>query len=271
MMTATTDLAALKTKQQKMWSSGDYGKVAWLTVPLADELCEAAELRPGSKVLDVATGTGHVAIAAARRFCDSTGVDYVPALIEVAKARAAAEGLDIAFDEGDAEDLAFADDSFDYVMSAIGVMFTADHQRAARELVRVCKPGGRVAVASWTPTGFIGQLLKTVGKHATPPPGAQPATRWGSEETVRELLGEGTSDVTFMTTAVTQRFLSPDHFADFFVTEYGPTLKASESLADDGKQAFRDDLVTLGTGANRATDGTMLCDWEYLIAVATKS
>lgn len=269
-MTVTADLEELKAKQQKMWSSGDYGKVAWLTVPLADAVCDAVDLRPGSTVLDVATGTGHVAIAAARRFCRSTGIDYVPALVEVARGRAAAEGLDVEFREADAENLPYADSSFDYVLSAIGVMFAADHQRAARELVRVCRPGGRIGVASWTPTGFIGQLLKTVGKHASPPPGAQPPTRWGSEEIVRELLSEGTSEVTCSTTAVTQRFLSPEHFADFFISEYGPTLKASERLSDEGKLAFRADLIALAAAANRATGGSLTCDWEYLVAVATK-
>lgn len=270
-MTATADLGELKAKQQKMWSSGDYGKIAWLTVPLADELCAAVDLRPGSSVLDVATGTGHVAIAAARRFCQSTGIDYVPALVHVARRRAAAENLDVEFREADAEDLPFADSSFDYVLSAIGVMFVADHQRAARELVRVCRPGGRIGVASWTPSGFIGQLLKTVGKHASPPPGAQPPTRWGTEDVVRELLGHGTSEVTCSTATVTQRFLSPEHFADFFLTQYGPTLKAAERLTDEGREAFRADLIALGAGANRATDGTLVCDWEYLIAVATKA
>jgi hypothetical protein len=155
-------------------------------------------------------------------------------------------------------------------MSAIGVMFTADHERAARELVRVCKPGGRIGLASWTPAGFIGQLLKTAGKHAAPPPGAKPPTRWGAEETVQELLADGTTDMTFTTASVTQRFHSPAHFADFFMTEYGPTLAASQRLDDDGRRAFRDDLIALGTTANRATDGTLECDWEYLIAVATK-
>jgi SAM-dependent methyltransferase len=270
-VTSTTDLEMLKDKQQKMWSSGDYGKVAWVTVPLADQLCESAALRPGSTVLDVATGTGHVAIAAARRFCRCTGIDYVPELVDVAAARANAEGLDIEFREADAENLPFGDASFDYVMSAIGVMFTADHQRAARELLRVCKPGGRVAVASWTPTGFIGQLLKTVGKHATPPPGAQPPTRWGDETTIRELLGESSAGISCSTHSVTQRFLSPEHFADFFITEYGPTLKAAEQLSDDGRKAFRADLVDIATAANRATDGTLLCDWEYLVAVATRA
>jgi SAM-dependent methyltransferase len=269
-MTAMTNLEELKTKQQKMWSSGDYGKVAWLTVPLAERLCEAIQLRPGSTVLDVATGTGHVALAAARRFCHTTGIDYVPALVEVAKARAAAESLDIDFHEADAESLPFADASFDYVMSAIGVMFTADHERAARELARVCRPGGRIGLASWTPTGFIGQLLKTVGKHVPPPAGAKPPTRWGSEEGIRELLGERSSELHFSTETVAQRFLSPEHFADFFVAEYGPTLKASEQLPDDGKQAFRANLIGLATDANRSDDGTLVCDWEYLVAVATR-
>jgi SAM-dependent methyltransferase len=270
-VTSTPDLETLKAKQQKMWSSGDYGKVAWVTVPLADQLCESANLRPGSTVLDVATGTGHVAIAAARRFCQATGVDYVPELVKVAEARAAAEGLDIEFREADAENLPFADASFDYVMSAIGVMFTADHQRAARELVRVCKPGGRVAVANWTPAGFIGELLKTVAKYATPPPGAQPPTRWGDEDAIRDLLADGSTEIECTTHAVEQRFLSPEHFADFFINEYGPTLKASEAQSEEGRQAFRADLVNIAAAANRATDGTLLYDWEYLVAVATRA
>lgn len=270
-MTAATDLDQLKTKQQKMWSSGDYGKVAWLTVPLADTLCEAVDLRAGSTVLDIATGTGHVAMAAARRFCHTTGIDYVPALVETARMRAAAEGLDIQFREGDAENLPVPDDSFDYVLSAIGVMFTADHTRAARELVRVCKRGGRIGLASWTPTGFIGRMLGIVGKYATPPPGAQPPIRWGSEDILPELLGEGAAALTYSTETVTQRFRSPEHFADFFLTEYGPTLKASELLSDDANAAFRSDLIALATLSNRATDGTFVSDWEYLVAVATKA
>ncbi|HYJ66927.1 MAG TPA: methyltransferase domain-containing protein [Nocardioidaceae bacterium] len=269
-MTAMTNLEELKTKQQKMWSSGDYGKVAWLTVPLAEQLCESIQLRPGSTVLDVATGTGHVALAAARRFCHTTGIDYVPALVEVAEARAAAEGLDIDYRVADAENLPFSDASFDFVMSAIGVMFTADHERAARELTRVCRPEGRIGLASWTPTGFVGQLLKTVGKHVPPPPGAKPPTRWGSEDGIRELLGDQSSELHLSTTTATQRFLSPEHFADFFVTQYGPTLKASEQLSDDGKQAFRADLIALANDANRANDGTLVCDWDYLVAVATR-
>jgi ubiquinone/menaquinone biosynthesis C-methylase UbiE len=273
-MTVTTDTAVLeelKAKQQKIWSSGDYGSIAWLTVPLADVLCEAADVRPGSAVLDVATGTGHVALAAARRFADATGVDYVPALVETARKRAAAEGLSIDFQEGDAENLSFPDASFDFVLSAIGVMFTANHQRAADELVRVCRSGGTIGMVNWTPTGFVGQILKTVGKHVPPPPGATPPPLWGTEDYVRELLGDRVAEWSFRTDTITQRFLSSEHFADFFIENYGPTRKASEALDDQGRAAFRDDLVALASSSTRATDGTVATDWEYLVAVATKA
>jgi SAM-dependent methyltransferase len=262
----TLTFEEIKTKQHATWSSGDYGKVAWVTVPLAETLVEATDLRPGAEVLDVATGTGHVAIAAARRFADVHGIDYVGALVDTARRRADAEGLAIDFREADAEDLPFADDSFDYVFSAIGVMFTSDHQRAADELVRVARRGGTIGLASWTPSGFIGELLRTVGRHVPPPAGAQPPTRWGSEETVRELLGQ--ADISFSTHRVSQRFLSPEHFVDFFLTHYGPTHMAAARLDDAARAAFRADLVDLAVRWNDATDGTLRCDWEYLVSVA---
>jgi SAM-dependent methyltransferase len=270
-MTTALSLEEVKTRQQKTWSSGDYGKVAWITVPLADALCEAVDLRSRSAVLDVATGTGHVALAAARRFCTVTGVDYVPALLQEARARAGAENLQAQFREADAEELPYADASFDYVLSAIGVMFTADHQRAADELLRVCRSGGVVGLANWTPAGFVGQILKLVGRHVPPPPGVSPPTRWGTEDGIRELLGAGTARLAFTTASVTQRFPSPDFFADFFLEYYGPTLKASEALTQDGRRAFRDDLIALAATSNRATDGTLVNDWEFLITVATKA
>lgn len=265
-------LEEVKARQQKTWSSGDYGKIAWVTVPLADVLCDAVDLRPGATVLDVATGTGHVALAAARRFCIATGIDYVPALIEAAQRRAASEALAVDFQQADAEALPFPDDSYDYVLSAIGVMFTPDQERAASELTRVCKRGGVIGLINWTPTGFVGSMLKTVGAHVPPPPGVKPPPLWGTEDRVRELFGERVSDLSCKTATVTQRFLSSEHFADFFVEHYGPTLKTSAALAGDAeRRAFRDDLVALGDEFNRASDGTLVCDWEYLTVVATKA
>jgi len=270
-MTTTTSLEEVKARQQRMWNSGDYIKIAWLTVPLADVLCEAVDLRPGASVLDVATGTGHVALAAARRFCTVTGIDYVPALLESGRRRAEAEGLTVEFREADAEELPCADDTYDYVLSAIGAMFTPDHHRTARELVRVCKPGGVIGTVNWTPTGFIGEMLRTVSGYVSPPPGVQPPTLWGTEAHERDLFAGRVSDLSCTTRTVTQRFPSAAFFADFFVGNYGPTLKALESLDVDGRRAFRDDLVALGERSNRAEDGTLVCEWEYLVAIATKA
>jgi ubiquinone/menaquinone biosynthesis C-methylase UbiE len=270
-MTTIATFEEIKAKQRATWGSGDYGKIAWVTVSVAETLAAAVDPRPGATVLDVATGTGHVALAAARRFAVVTGIDYVPELVATASRRAEVEGLTVDFRTADAENLPFADNSFDYVVSAIGVMFTADHQRAADELVRVAKPGGRIGLASWTPTGFIGQLLKTVGRHVAPPAGALPPTRWGSEEVVRELFGERVSSVETTVAKVTQRFASAEHFADFFLTYYGPTYKAAERLDEAGRRAFRADVIELAAQSNRATDGTLACDWEYLIATATKA
>jgi SAM-dependent methyltransferase len=266
----STALDELKARQQRTWSSGDYGKIAWITAPLADVLCDAANVRSGADVLDVASGTGHVALAAARRFCNATGIDYVPALVEVARRRAEAEGLAVDFREGDAEQLPCADESYDFVLSAIGVMFTANHAQAASELVRTCKSGGVIAMVNWTPGGFVGEMLKTVGRHVPPPTGATPPPRWGTEEYVRELLGEHTVEITFETKAITERFPSSAFFADFFLANYGPTLKASESLEGTARAEFRDDLVGLADERNRASDGTFVADWEYLVAVATR-
>lgn len=267
----TTPLEELKAKQHQIWSNGDYSKIAWVTVPLAERLRNAVELRPGSSVLDVACGTGHVAIEAARTFCDVTGIDYVTELVETARRRAAAEGLTIAFEVADAEALPFEDSSFDYVLSAIGVMFTADHDRAAGELVRVCKPGGTIGLASWTAEGFIGRLLKIVGAHVPPPPVALPPTRWGNEDVVRELLGDALTDVSSRTHVVPQRFLSAEAFADFMLTYYGPTFTAAARLDEQGRAAFRGDIIALATETNRATDGTFVTDWEYRVITGVKT
>ncbi len=271
-MTITTNpsYTELRDKQQKVWSSGDYNKIAALTVPVSEHLVEHAGVGPGEQVLDIATGTGHVALAAARRSAVATGMDYVPELLEIASHRAMAEDLVIEFAEADAEALPYADASFDVVLSAIGVMFSADHAQAARELVRVARPGGRIALASWTPEGFVGGILRTVGKHVTPPAGAQPATRWGTEAVVAELLGEQVTDVASVTATVTQRFATAEHFADLFLTYYGPTYSAAGRLDDEGRAALRADLVALAGAFDRGTGTGVVLDWEYRIVTATR-
>lgn len=269
MTTATHELTELRDKQQKVWSSGDYNRIAAITVPLSESMIDHAGVGPSSHVLDVATGTGHAALAAARRSARVTGIDYVPALLDIAGRRAAAEDLDIEFLEADAEKLPFEDGSFDTVVSAIGVMFSADHAKAAAELVRVCAPGGRIALANWTPEGFVGGMLATVGKHASPPPGAQPPTRWGVEATLIELLGDEV-DVETFTETVTQRFDDGAQFADLFLEYYGPTYSAAGRLDEDGKAALRADLIELADRFDRGTDGALVCDWEYRIVLATR-
>ena len=193
--TPTIDLAAVKARQQSTWAAGDYSIVGSTLQIISENLCEAAEVRPGWQVLDVATGNGGTAIAAARRMCDVVGVDYVPALLDDARERAAAERYSIRFDEGDAEALPYADASFDAVLSTLGVMFTADHQRAAAELLRVCRPGGVIAMSNWTPDGFIGRVFKTIGAHVPPPAGVMSPAMWGTETYLIQLLGSGISDL----------------------------------------------------------------------------
>ncbi len=197
-------------------------------------------------------------------------MDYVPALLDIARRRASAEDLAIGFDEAAAEALPYADGSFDVVLSAIGVMFAADHDTAAKELVRVTRSGGRIGLASWTPEGFVGGMLATVGKHVSPPPGAKPATRWGTESVVAELLGDEVIDVTSVTASVTQRFASAEEYADLFLTYYGPTFAAAGRLDEDGRAALRADLVALAHSYDHGTGDGVVCDWEYRIVTATR-
>jgi ubiquinone/menaquinone biosynthesis C-methylase UbiE len=268
--TGTPDLTELRDKQQKVWSSGDYNKIAALTVPVSEHLVDHVGVSPTDRVLDVATGTGHVALAAARRSAESVGIDYVPELLEIARRRAAAEDLVVELVEADAEHLPQEDASFDVVLSAIGVMFAADHDAAARELVRVTRPGGRIGLASWTPEGFVGGILRTVGAHVSPPPGAQPATRWGTEEVVAGLLGDGVTDVSSVTATVTQRFTDGAAFADLFLTYYGPTFAAASRLDDEGRAALRADLIALAESHDRGEGDGLVVDWEYRIVTATR-
>lgn len=263
-------LEEIKVKQQVVWSSGDYGKIAWVTQPLGDIICEAVNLKPGSKVLDAACGTGHVALAAARRFCEATGVDCVPSLLDLARKRAALEELEVTFKEGDVENLPFPDESFDYVLSTIGAMFAPNQERTAEELLRVCRPEGTVGMVNWKPEGFLGELFRLIASYVTPPEGLKPAALWGSEDRVRELFGERVSSISFSDGALAQNFLSSDHQVEFFLTHYGPTLKAFESLDEKKREAFRQDLADLATRHNRRQDGALTYDNAYLLVIAQK-
>ena len=263
-------LEELRAKQQLVWSSGDYNRIAAITVPVSERLVEAAAIAPGETVLDVATGTGHAALAAARVGGRTTGIDYVPALLDVARRRAAAEDLDVDLLTAAAEDLPFDDGHFDVVLSAIGVMFSADHQRAASELVRVTRRGGRIALASWTRSGFVGGILGIVGRHVNPPPGAQSPVRWGEVDVVAELLGDAVSDVSSSTQVVRQRFASAEHFAELFLTYYGPTHSAANRLGAEGRAALRADLVAHADASDRSEGPGVVSDWEYRVVTATR-
>ena len=266
----TPELAALKTRQQAAWSSGDYAVVGATLQIVGEELCEALDLRAGQKVLDVAAGNGNVSLAAARRWCDVVSTDDVPALLERGRARAAAGGLTIAFEEADAEALPFADGSFDAVVSTFGVMFTPHQERAATELLRVCKSGGRIGLSNWTPEGFIGQLFKTLGKYLPPPAGVRSSTLWGTRERLTEMFGPASVSIKTQPRYFNFRYRTPEHFVDVFKSYYGPMLKAFAALEPEKQTALRSDLLTLIARMNKATDLTMVVPSEYLEVVITK-
>lgn len=265
------DLNAIKAKQQKTWASGDYAMVGGTLVSVAENLCEAIDLRPGQRVLDVATGSGNTALAAGRRFCEVIGTDYVPELLERAKERAAAERLNINFREGDAEALPFKDGAFDVVTSTFGAMFAPDHERTAAELARVCRPGGKIGLANWTPESFIGQLFKVTGTFVPPPAGLKGPVLWGNEDRVREYFGTLVSGLTMTRRTFAFRYLSADHFVGFFRSFYGPTMKAFEALDDAKGVEYAAAILELIGRFNRSGDETMVVDSEYLEVVATRA
>jgi ubiquinone/menaquinone biosynthesis C-methylase UbiE len=265
-----TDLKALKARQQVAWSSGDYALIGTTLQIVGEDLCEALDVRSGQKVLDVAAGNGNASLAAARRWCDVVASDYVPALLERARERAAAERLDIEFREVDAETLTFPDASFDVVMSTFGVMFTPDQDRAAAEMVRVCKHGGKIGLANWTPEGFIGQLFKTIGKHLPPPPGTRSPALWGTRARIDEMFGAHAASVKVEQRNFAFRYRSPAHWLDIFKTFYGPVLKAFAALEPAKQTALQDDLLALIGRFNRSEDGTMVVPGEYLEIVITR-
>lgn len=268
--TAAPDLAAVKTKQQAMWASGDFSVIASRIVLTSELLADTADLRAGSRVLDVATGNGNAAIAAARSGTRVIGVDYVPALLEDGRARALAEGLDVEFRLGDAEDLPVETDSVDAVLSVFGAMFAPDHERTAAEVVRVVRPGGTVGLASWTPDGFIGQMFRVISAHVPPPAGVASPLLWGTEAHLRELFGDSLAELRSQERICTFRATSPEEFVGLFRRWYGPTVKAFEALAEPDRAALAAELTALARDHDVHRDGgSIAIPAAYLESVIT--
>jgi len=264
------DLRAVKTKQQAAWSSGDYAIIGRTLQIVGEQLAEAMDLRAGASVLDVAAGNGNATLAAARRWCEVTSTDYVESLLAQGRKRAEAEGFQIKFQAADAEDLPFADASFDGVVSTYGVMFCPDQDRAAAELIRVCKSGGKIGLANWTPDGFIGQMFKTIGKYLPPPAGVGSPLLWGTHDWLQATFGDAASAIAATPRHFGFRYRSPQHFLDVFRTYYGPMLKAFEALEETGGKALARDIVDLVGRCNTSGDRTVVAPSEYLEVVITK-
>jgi ubiquinone/menaquinone biosynthesis C-methylase UbiE len=270
-MTSTAvDFEAIKAKQRTGWETGDYPRVGNTLQIIAELLAEAADVRADQKVLDVACGQGNAALAAARRFADATGVDYAVNLLAQGRERAVAEHLPVTFLEGDAEQLPVPDESFDRVLSTVGVMFAPDHQRAADELVRVTAPGGRIALASWTPTGMVGQMFKTVSKWAPPPAGVRPATLWGTPEHLSELFGDRVEWVTLTKRDFVFRYRTAEHFSEWFRQFYGPITKLAGTLSDADRAQFAAELADVPRAFDDGADQTLAAHAEYLEAVGIR-
>jgi SAM-dependent methyltransferase len=271
-MNDAVDLGAVRQAQQKTWSEGDFAMVAGIVEMVAEELVEALDIVPDERVLDVACGSGNGALAAARRAWGNTvGVDFVPSLLERGRERAAAERLDVEFVEGDAADLPLGDAEFDVVISIFGAMFAPEHEKAAAELLRVCKPGGRIGMANWVPDGGVGKMFQTIAKHAPPPPGVVPPALWGTEDHVRELFGDGISELRVERRKSRQTFRSADHFLEFFRTYFGPMKVAFERVGPEGEEALTVDMKAYLNEYNTAGDRGMVLEPEYLQVVATRA
>ena len=269
-VTPSPDLAAVKTRQQDAWSSGDYAIVGTTLQIVGEQLCEALDIRAGQKVLDVAAGNGNVSLAAARRWCEVTSTDYVPSLLERGRKRAEAEGLTVQFQPADAEALPFDDKAFDAVVSTFGVMFTPNQERAAAEMARVCKSGGKIGLANWTPDGFIGQLFKTLGKHVAPPAGVKSPALWGTKARLEELFKGQASAIGIEPRAFAFRYRSAQHFLAIFRTYYGPVHKAFNTLQAGAQAALESDILALIGQFNRSGDGSMVVPSDYLEIVIVR-
>lgn len=266
-----TELDTMKSKQQKAWTAGDYAIIGTTLQIVGESLCEATDICAGERVLDVAAGNGNATLAAARRFADVVSTDYVPALLAKGRERARAEGLRVDFRVADAEALDFPDAQFDATLSTFGVMFTPNQDKAATELLRVTRSGGRIGLANWTPDSFVGQIFKTVGKYLPPPAGAKPPALWGTASRIEELFGDEAGHVTINRKQFLFRYRSAEHFMEMFRTYYGPVHKAFEALDEDGREALHADLVELLESLNRCRRGTLRVPSDYLEVVVTKA
>ncbi len=261
------DLAAVKNKQHLAWSAGDYAVVGTTLQIVGESLCEALDLRAGERVLDVAAGNGNATLAAARRWCDVVSTDYVPTLLERGRSRASAEALQVLFEPADAENLPYSDHSFDVVLSTFGVMFTPDQDKAAAEMVRTCKPGGRIGLANWTPTSLVGELFKLIGKYLPPAAGVKSPALWGTEARLHELFGERIDSISIERKYFVFRYHNVGHWLEVFRTFYGPMHKAFMALDAEKQASLAADVIALVEKFNRATDGTLVAPSEYLEVV----
>lgn len=265
------DLVAVKNKQHLAWSAGDYAVVGTTLQIVGESLCEALDLRAGESVLDVAAGNGNATLAAARRWCEVVSTDYVPALLERGQSRASAEALQVRFEQADAENLPYTDHSFDVVMSTFGVMFTPDQDKAAAEMARACKPGGRIGLANWTPTSFVGEIFKLIGKYLPPPAGVKSPALWGTEARLRELFGDQSDSIAIEHKHFAFRYRNAAHWLEVFRTFYGPMHKAFGALDAEHQASLIADLLALAEKFNRATDGTLVAPSEYVEVVITRT
>jgi ubiquinone/menaquinone biosynthesis C-methylase UbiE len=266
----TIDLAAIKSRQQIAWGAGDYAIIGTTLQIVGETLCEAVDLRSNQRVLDVAAGNGNATLAAARRFAEVVSTDYVATLLERGRERAAADRLPVTFQEADAENLPFADASFDVVLSTFGVTFTPNQQQAANEMMRVCRPGGKIGLANWTPESFIGALFKAIGKYIPPAPGMKPPSLWGNRAHLDTLFGAKGS-VAAESRNFVFRYRSPKHWVEIFRTYYGPVVKAFAAIEPEAREALEADLHTLLDTFNTADDGTLVIPSEYLEVVITNN
>ena len=264
------DLEAIKTKQQATWASGNYATIGTTLQIVGENLCEAVDVAAGWRVLDVAAGNGNASLAAARRGCEVTATDYVEELLDGARRRAEADGVPLETRVADAEKLPYDDGSFDAVLSTFGVMFTPNPQRAASELVRVCRSGGRIGLANWAPSGFIGGMFKIIGAHVPPPAGVPSPMQWGTEERLQELFADE-AKVDIVTRQFVFRYRSAQDFFDTFITYYGPTVRAWAALDDDGRASLQEQLVAHAAGANRRTDGALAVPSDYVEVVVARA